>query len=126
MLSPIMLSSSTSSTRIGLHLFSRTMSTLLPARQPPACHTKVHYVELILSHPRDTQGRHRRPCLRRGLAHRRLPPRTAYGEESPRGSSRPATGTTWWNLSAHRLPQLIPDEVLHGPRWGSPITPVDA
>src|SRR5262245_31323967 len=84
MLSPIMLSSSTSSTRIGLHLFSRTMSTLLPARQPLACHTKAHHVERILSHPPDTQGRHRLPCLRRGLAHRRLSPRAAYGGESPR------------------------------------------
>src|SRR4029453_13517139 len=79
-----MLSSSTSSTRIGLPLFSRTMSTLLPARQPLACHTKAHPGELILSHPRDTQGRHRLPCLRWGFAHRHLPPRTAYGEESPR------------------------------------------
>src|SRR5262245_47882238 len=84
MLSPIMLSSSTNSMRIGLHLFSRTMRILLPACQPLACHTEAHYVELILSHPQDTQGRHRLPCLRRGLAHRRLPPRTAYGEESPR------------------------------------------
>src|SRR5262245_56454209 len=47
-------------------------------------------------------------------------------ERRASGSSRPATGTTWWNLSAHRLPQLIPDEVLHDPHWGAPITPVDA
>src|SRR5512144_3009112 len=45
---------------------------------------------------------------------------------APPGHSRPATGTPWRNLGAHRLPQLIPDEVLHDPRWGAPITPVDA